>query len=412
MSVFESVYSRSSENEAFWVQVNVLSSDPTNKPVIFRENLRFSYNCQDEANHEVSLSSTFLYFYPETGGAVAAKIKLRLVEAFTEDHSGVVKYGFSIFFQGQKYDFYVQTSCKLDAWLKCLSEVALMDSFEEQYIIIKEIDSGQFGSVSLCRSVETHQEYAVKIISRSTLSNKKLLNQLYNEITILKRLDHPNIIQLYKIFQSSESIFLLMEYIPYGNMYHRIRVKRRFSEHDVLVFSRGLFEVLEYLSSRKIIHRDLKLENILMASKTNDSDFKLADFGLSCYADTIIKSCSGSPGYMAPEALRGAKVSTKSDVFSAGVIIYTLLSGISPFLATSINEVIRRNARCDIKFKANSFRGISKAAVAFLEEILHHNPQLRPYASEALRNEWLCYRRRKDSENTAIQRESSTPRSR
>ena len=407
MSVFEPVYYQSSENEAFWVEVHQLSSDPTTKPAVFRENLQFSYNGQDEATYEVTLSSSFLYFYPEIGRAVAAKIKLRLVEAFIEEHAELVRYGFRIPCLGHNYDFYVENSCKLDSWLNCLSEVALMDSFEEEYVIIKDIDSGHFGSVSLCRCVETHQEYAVKIIKRTTLCNKKSLNQLYNEISILKRIDHPNIIKLYKVFQNSESIFLLMEYIPFGNLYHRMKVRRRFSEQDVLAFSRTLFQVLVYLSSKRIIHRDLKLENILMSSKTSDCEFKLADFGLSCYADSAIKSCSGSPGYMAPEVLRGAKICTKSDVFSAGVVIYTMLSGMSPFLAPSINEVVRRNARCEIKYKMNAFRGISKVAIGFLGEILHHNPQIRPNAREALKSDWFSYRSPKDSENTGIQLEST-----
>jgi calcium/calmodulin-dependent protein kinase I len=217
----------------------------------------------------------------------------------------------------------------------------------------------------------------------------------------MRKLDHPNIVRLYKVFEDSESISLLMEYVPYGNLYKRVQMRMQFNERDMVLFTRNLMDVLNYLHSKGIIHRDLKLENILMTSKYNDFEFKIADFGLACYLNTMNKTCSGSPGYMAPEILKGVSYGIKADIFSAGVVIYIALSGSSPFRANNINGIIEKNLRCKIKFDRFDQTKVSAAAVYFLQDLLNPDPRLRPTAFEALGSNWVKLRKYSDSETTS-----------
>lgn len=410
MSLLEPVYFQSSPFKDFWVDASQLKTHPAKKALIFQQSLAFSFNGANEQEYFVSLSSSYLYFNHGPDTVYAAKIKWLLVQSFSEEAAaGAVKYGFSITYREKEYDFYVKTAEILNTWMDFFSHVLVMDDFEERYVILKLIDSGQFGKVSLCRDLITGEEFAVKVIKRSKLVYKKALNQLFNEVKIMKALNHPNIVKLHKVFQDPVSVLILMEYVPYGNLYQRVQKKKKFAEKDVIIFARALFELLVFLSLRKIVHQDLKLENILMCSKGNDSEFKLADFGLACYLDKAVKGRSGSPGYMAPEILSMGKCAGNSDVFSAGVVIYVLLTGTSPFLAKNVDEVVKRNAQCMVKYPDKVFRNISDLAKAFLEEILNGDPKSRPHALEASGHEWLWTQRSKDTRSTT-QLECNTPK--
>ena len=276
-----------------------------------------------------------------------------------------------------------------------------MNDFEDNFVILKPIDSGQFGVVYLCEDVETKELFALKKIQKTALLDKKTLNLLFNEISILRKIDHPSVIRLFKVFEDSESVSLMMEYVPYGNLYSRINKKKVYKEKEALVFARNLLDVLAFLHRKGIIHRDIKCENILMTSKSNDFEFKLADFGLACYADSAYKSCSGSPGYMAPEMLRGNDYNAKADVFSAGVIFHIILYGAAPFEAKSISRILEKNAKCKINFQEPAYKTASNAAVELLQNILKGDPALRPSAEQALMSPWLKFRKYSDSEATS-----------
>ena len=272
--------------------------------------------------------------------------------------------------------------------------------------MIKCIDSGKFGDVWECIDRFTDVTYAVKKISKEKLTSVKYLNFLYNEISILRKISHPLVIKLYAVYEDEEFVMLLTEYVPYGNLYKRISLRKKFNEIDVVMLTRGLFEVLIMLHNKGIIHRDLKLENILMTSKSCDFEFKLADFGLSCYTKKLSRLRSGSPGYIAPEILSGNSYSNKADVFSAGVIIYILLTGKSPFGIGSENQILERNTRCDINYNDIS---LSAEAKEFLKDALNPQPCYRVTSDEASRSTWLRYRKCSDTETLFCLRTESTP---
>lgn len=388
-----------SATNSFWQTDEFSHYHIKGKPHIFEGYLSFFYNNEWKEHQLVKLSKGSMYFTELPGVLVSSKIKWCLISSFIEETSLKTLYGFTISLTSTvKQDFYTENSQSLDYWLMFLSQVSIMTSLQEDYVVIKEIDSGKFGTVYLCQDIITHEEFAMKKILKKDLKNIKYLNQIFNEIAILRKLDHENIIKLYKVYEDDKSIYLILEYVQHGNMLKRILKKKKMHEKQVMLFTRNLFEVLGYIHSKGIIHRDLKLENILMTSNIEDSEFKLADFGLACYIDKSLKSKSGSPGYMAPEILRGSPYSTKVDIFSAGIIIFILLTGTSPFVATTTQKIIEKNTKCRINFTGNECKAMSDLAVGFVMEILRSEPTYRPTAQQALKHPWIKYKKSCDSE--------------
>ena len=194
----------------------------------------------------------------------------------------------------------------------------------------------------------------------------------------------------------------MLEYAPYGNLYQRISRKKKLTENEVIAFTRNLFDVLTMLHNKGIIHRDLKLENILMTSKFNNCDFKLADFGSSCYTKKLCKEKSKPLGYTAPELFNRSCYSYKVDVFGAGVIIYILLTGNFPFGVDNDNRVIEKNSICDIKYNSHSFKHLSQRAKDFLQDVLNPEPCQRITSDNATKSSWLNFRKCNDSDGTIV----------
>lgn len=401
MSVFDSLYNNSRTSDDLWKEYTLTNIKIGLKPVVKKGKLVFSYKNEPLKAREVFLTTSYMYHFSDQGNIIKASLKWRFIESFYEESSvGDKKFGFSVLTGTKRYDFYTRSSDELNHWLSQLSYVAIMADFDSEYVCIKQIDAGQYGEVFLCQDLNTKEYYAVKKINKDLLSNPKALRFLYNEIGIMRKLDHEYIVKLYKVYEDSGLVYMVMEYVPHGNLLKRINQCKVFTEREAMVFIKNLLETLEYLHEKGIIHRDLKPENILMASKGSIYTFKIADFGLSCYLDASEKTCSGSPGYMAPEILRGINYSTKADIFSAGVIAHILLTGISPFMAKSSQKVIEKNARCRITFNLPSFRRLSIMAIEFLQELLCADPASRPSADQAIKSDWLKIRKCSDSDAT------------
>ncbi|CAG9335834.1 unnamed protein product [Blepharisma stoltei] len=148
----------------------------------------------------------------------------------------------------------------------------------------------------------------------------------------MRKLNHPNITHLHQVFESDTHIYMILDYAKGGSLYEKIIKKQTLPETSVLKFCRELLKVLKYLNSKKIVHRDIKLENILLDSQDDNLDFKLADFGLATKITGELTLRCGSPGYIAPEILRKEKYGYKVDIFGAGVIYILYLQGKCHFL--------------------------------------------------------------------------------
>lgn len=228
-----------------------------------------------------------------------------------------------------------------------------MTGVADDYVKIKKIGKGNYAQVYLVQESNSYREFALKSISKHIISqSSRGISSVINEITIMKRLNHPNIIKLHKIYESEKHIHLILDYVSGGDLFQRLIAKQSFSELKSSKFIKNVLEALNYMHNENIVHRDLKPENIIMVSETDDTKIKLADLGLACEIKNEALIKCGSPGYVAPEILRSMPYGTKIDVFSAGVILYILLSGRVPFSGQKPQEILIKNKQCKIFFKA------------------------------------------------------------
>ena len=197
------------------------------------------------------------------------------------------------------------------------------------------------------------------------------------------------------MYESERYIHLVFEYLEGGELFERIKSKGLYQESDAVAVMRNILNALDYLHNSGIVHRDLKPENLILASRDNDFNLKIADFGL---ASSIVKGellylrC-GSPGYVAPELLEDKGYYQKADIFSAGVILYVMyfkyfyifrLTGRPAFPGSNIHEILMKNKRCDISFPPKYWDKISREAKDLVHKMLHKDPRLRSSAREAL----------------------------
>jgi serine/threonine protein kinase len=265
-----------------------------------------------------------------------------------------------------------------------------MVDIEDDFIFDRELGKGNYAVVKLAISQEDGQQYAVKIISQDVLiESSRATEAIVNEVSILRKLDHPRIVKLVRLYESTENLYLVLEYVSGGELFKRILARKSFSEESASLFMKNLLETLSYIHSKNIVHRDIKPENILMVSSEEDNDFKIADFGLATESSYSMTLRCGSPGYVAPEILRKTAYNTKVDVFSAGVIMYILLSGRTPFYGKSPNEILARNKECRFYFNEKYWGKISRQGIDLVLKLTSTDPNQRPNAEEALKHPWF-----------------------
>lgn len=232
----------------------------------------------------------------------------------------------------------------------------------------------------------TGEKVAIKILEKSKIVDAADVERVNREIKVLKKLRHPNVIQLYEIIETSRQLYLVMEYCSGGELFDYIVANTRLKEFEACRFFQQLISGLEYLHRLGIVHRDLKPENLLLDEKLN---IKIVDFGLSnMYSpDQLLKTACGSPCYAAPEMIaRKMYVPLKSDIWSSGVVLYAMVCGYLPFedgnTAALYQKIMAGSYKCP-KFLSNE-------AIDLIKRILEVNPNTR-IAPERLK-EHVWYR--------------------
>ncbi|POI31243.1 hypothetical protein CIB84_005006 [Bambusicola thoracicus] len=201
---------------------------------------------------------------------------------------------------------------------------------ENHYEIGRTIGDGNFAVVKECRHCDSNQIYAMKIVDKSKLKGKE--DMMESEILIIRSLSHPNIVSLIEVYETEAEIYLILEYVPGGDLFDAIIESVKFTEHDAAVMITDLCEALVYIHSKNIVHRDLKPENLLVQHNADKSTtLKLADFGLAKLVTKPIFTVCGTPTYVAPEILAEKGYGLEVDMWAAGVILYILLCGFPPF---------------------------------------------------------------------------------
>lgn len=199
------------------------------------------------------------------------------------------------------------------------------------YRIGKVLGEGAFGEVRLCVHRDSGAQRAVKVLRKSHMDEDEK-RMLFNEINILKEIDHPNIVKMYEFFEDEKRYYIVTEICKGGELFDEILARGKFNEKDAAVLIKQVLSCINYCHSAKIVHRDLKPENILLEQNKEFDQIKIIDFGTSLVYDPNKKLDEklGTPYYIAPEVL-GKSYGSKCDIWSIGVIVYILLSGIPPF---------------------------------------------------------------------------------
>ncbi|KAJ8756305.1 hypothetical protein K2173_025117 [Erythroxylum novogranatense] len=219
---------------------------------------------------------------------------------------------------------------------------------------------------------------------------------LTNEILVMRKIvekvsPHPNVIDLYDVYEDQNGVHLVLELCSGGELFDRIVAKDRYNEIEAAAVVRQIAKGLEALHQANIVHRDLKPENCLFLSKEEDSTLKIMDFGLSSveeFTDPVV-GLFGSIDYVSPEALSQGRISSKSDMWSLGVILYILLSGYPPFVAQSNRQKQQMIMAGDFSFYERTWKNITSSAKQLITDLLHVDPQRRPSAQEVLNHPWV-----------------------
>ena len=209
------------------------------------------------------------------------------------------------------------------------------NGLKDKYSLGEELGRGEFGITYLCTDRQTDEKLACKSISKKKLRTAVDVEDVRREVTIMASLpDHPNIVRLRAAYEDAEAVYLIMELCHGGELFDRISSRGRYEEREAAVIFRTIIEVVRTCHDHGVIHRDLKPENFLFENGREDSALKAIDFGLSVFflPGERLSEIVGSPFYMAPEVFKRS-YGPEIDVWSAGVILYILLSGVPPFWA-------------------------------------------------------------------------------
>ena len=254
------------------------------------------------------------------------------------------------------------------------------------YILSEQIGVGTFSKVTKGMHVLTNETVAVKILDKSKIKDEIDIEHISREIEILKSISHKNIAQLYESISTEHNFYLIMEYIEGGDLGDYIAQNVSLSENLSCYFFRQLISVIEYLNDMGITHRDLKPENILLDSA--HKNIKVIDFGLSnyCANSELLKSDCGSPCFASPEMLSGKSyLGVTTDLWSAGIVLYSMLVGTIPFDDLEINTLYER-------IKIGTFyipSSLSLSCIDFLKQILHINPEKRITIEKIKKHPWF-----------------------
>ena len=312
--------------------------------------------------------------------------------------NGLVKLGdkqfycFTIIFPTKPRKYYLTNESEYYNWVNTIRKIVGYSNLSEIYEIRQVLGKGKFGLVKLGIHRGSGRKVAIKII------NKKLVTaidvqQVKTEIDILKIAKHPNIIQLYDVFENENYIYIIMEYCAGGDLFSYIEKRGfRLPETRAAEIIHKLSTAVYFLHEYGVVHRDLKPENILMTDNSSNADIRLVDFGLG----KIIgpgEMCTdpfGTFSYVAPEVLKEKPYSFKVDLFAIGIIAYLLVAGFLPFdHETSEKEIARQTVYEPTPFPISIWKNISNEARMFVDNLLQKNPEKRMDIKEVLQHKWL-----------------------
>jgi len=253
----------------------------------------------------------------------------------------------------------------------------------DEYILGDELGRGTYAIVKKAKHKETGKVYAIKMVKKATTNT-----HLNREIAIMKKVNHPHIVHCYDIFDDSKFLYLVLEFITGGDLFEKIQEQEIFSEKDASHITRQILEAINYLHKEGIVHRDIKIDNILCAEGKNLHVY-IADFGLSRFFNDNeqLETRVGSLCYTAPEIYEEVGYNKACDMWSIGVVTFILLTGGFPFYDKNQSKTVEKIVNVDYEWDESE--DVSPEGKAFIAGLLTKDPQKRFTAEQALNHPWI-----------------------
>ncbi|XP_042310618.1 calcium/calmodulin-dependent protein kinase type 1B isoform X1 [Sceloporus undulatus] len=263
-----------------------------------------------------------------------------------------------------------------------------VEDISSVYDIKEKLGAGAFSEVVLAQEHGSQRLVALKCIPKKALRGKEAAVE--NEIAVLKKIQHENIVALEDIYESPTHLYLAMQLVTGGELFDRIIERGYYTEKDASQLIRQVLEAVNYLHDLGIVHRDLKPENLLYATPFEDAKIMITDFGLSkIEADGIMSTACGTPGYVAPEILEQKPYGKAVDSWALGVISYILLCGYPPFYDENDSELFNQILKAEYEFDSPYWDDISDSAKDFIKNLLERDPEKRFTCEQALQHPWI-----------------------
>ncbi|ODV74091.1 calmodulin-dependent protein kinase CMK2 [Cyberlindnera jadinii NRRL Y-1542] len=260
------------------------------------------------------------------------------------------------------------------------------------YIFGKTLGAGTFGVVRRARDINTKEDVAIKIVLKKAFKGNE--SAFYDELSLLQKCQHKNIVGFRDWFESKDKFYIVTQLATGGELFDRIVEQGKFTEKNAVKIIVQILDAVDYLHNKlNIVHRDLKPENLLYVTRDPDSELVLADFGIAkelLTPDEVLTSSAGSLGYCAPEVLTGKGHGKPCDIWSLGVICYTILCGYSPFRAENVNDFLNEVQKDPpVVFHREQWKHISEGAKRFILRALTIDQKKRATVTELLNDPWI-----------------------
>ncbi|KAJ8633418.1 hypothetical protein MRB53_026754 [Persea americana] len=256
-----------------------------------------------------------------------------------------------------------------------------------RYELGRLLGQGTFAKVYHARSLISGQSVAIKTIDKEKIHKVGMIDQIKREISVMRLVRHPNVVQLYEVMASKTKIYFVMEYVKGGELFNKV-AKGKLKEDVARKYFQQLIGAVDFCHSRGVYHRDLKPENLLLDENGN---LKVSDFGLSALGesrkqDGLLHTTCGTPAYVAPEIIsKKGYDGAKADIWSSGVILFVLLAGYLPFRDSNLVEMYRKISRGEFKCP-NWF---PPEVCRLLIRVLDPNPSTRICITKIMENSWI-----------------------
>ncbi|XP_065656254.1 triple functional domain protein isoform X8 [Hydra vulgaris] len=264
-------------------------------------------------------------------------------------------------------------------------EIKWLGNIEEHYQICGELGRGRFSVVKRCVRKNTKEEFAAKIFRRRLISKETV----ESEVAVMQSLNHAGVVKVFEIYEAPKSLIIIQQMLSGGRLFDHIVVMDMLTENLAKLYIIQLLKAVQYIHSLSIAHLDIKPENILLSD--GPENIVLSDFGDAIRLRSVPyqHEMNGNPEFLAPEIITGKAVSLLTDMWSIGVVVYVLLSGVSPFFSDNSARLCENITQLRYKFPGDFFGDISDEAKDFIEDLLVVEQSLRPNAKKCLESTWL-----------------------